>query len=357
MKPKIALIVTGSVAVCKIPQFLEKMSVAWSIDLVLTKAPEQWQHKPRWIPIEKLRRATTGSVFTDGDFLEAKKKSLQEAAIILVAPATADFISQLAGRSSDLARLVLDAHALGALLYIAPAMNYKIWEHPAVQRNCAKLADRGVCILGPVEGAMACNDFGFGRMMDVDEIAARIQAGGAASDSYAAARQAAENTRTEYGTNEHSLLVVLAGDNMDWAEIAAFFSDIEKEGIPVKVVLDQNGRKFAEPLGKLLAETVITDHYQVDSEGLEHIRLPQQCCGVVFPFVNESLARQMIAGSSRSLGMDIYLASKAPVAIIPSKKAPLEKETLSALRQDGMQIFENAKDLRLLGTERQKHIL
>jgi len=346
-KPHIVLIVTGSVAVCKVPQLLGVLSDSYTIDVIATKAPEQWQHKPRWIPIEKIRAATKGLVLTHGDPILSKKECLQRANIILVAPATADFLSQLAYKSSDLACLLMEAHDAGVVIYAAPAMNYKIWEHPTVQRNCATLAARGVRILGPVEGVMACNDFGFGRMMSVDAIASFVHEGNAegAAASYEAAKTAAKDKRTERGAPGLPLLAVLMGDQTEWAEIEAFFAEIRKDNLSVKVVLDQKGKKFAKPLEKVLQDTVITDHYQVDREGLEHIRLPQQARAVVFPFVDAMLAAQMIAGSSRTLGMDIYLASKAPVAIIPSKRAPPDKAALLALGKDGINIHENLSAL------------
>ncbi|MDR3537244.1 MAG: phosphopantothenoylcysteine decarboxylase, partial [Acetobacteraceae bacterium] len=59
---------------------------------------------------------------------------------------------------------------------VAPAMNVRMWLHPATQANMATLAARGVHVVGPVEGAMACNEFGFGRMSEPEAILAAIEA-------------------------------------------------------------------------------------------------------------------------------------------------------------------------------------
>lgn len=84
---------------------------------------------------------------------------------ILVAPATADRIAQMAaGFASDLAGAVLLASP--APLAVAPAMNPQMWAHPATQANVEILRQRGVGVLGPASGEMACQDVGPGRLLE-----------------------------------------------------------------------------------------------------------------------------------------------------------------------------------------------
>lgn len=91
---------------------------------------------------------------------------------ILIAPTTADLIARLvAGMADDLLTTLCLASA--APLSIAPAMNQQMWKHAATQENIATLTKRGVCILGPDQGAQACGDIGPGRML---EPAALLQA-------------------------------------------------------------------------------------------------------------------------------------------------------------------------------------
>jgi phosphopantothenoylcysteine decarboxylase/phosphopantothenate--cysteine ligase len=93
----------------------------------------------------------------------------RQADLVVVAPATADLMAKMAsGIASDLASTVLMATDKPVL--IAPAMNVRMWEHPATQRNLATLARDGVRAVGPNEGDMACGEFGFGRMAEPDEI-------------------------------------------------------------------------------------------------------------------------------------------------------------------------------------------
>ncbi|MZR12440.1 bifunctional phosphopantothenoylcysteine decarboxylase/phosphopantothenate--cysteine ligase CoaBC [Maritimibacter sp. DP07] len=97
----------------------------------------------------------------------------RDADLVVVAPATADLLGKMAnGLADDLASTLLLATDKRVL--VAPAMNVRMWEHPAVQRNVETLAGDGVLFAGPVEGAMACGEFGYGRLVEPDEIADAI---------------------------------------------------------------------------------------------------------------------------------------------------------------------------------------
>lgn len=95
---------------------------------------------------------------------------------ILIAPATADLIARLAQGLADdlLTTLVL---ASTAPLTLAPAMNHRMWLHPATQANVARLRERGVDLLGPGVGEQACGDYGLGRMLEPVVIAERLLPG------------------------------------------------------------------------------------------------------------------------------------------------------------------------------------
>ena len=88
--------------------------------------------------------------------------------LILVAPATADFMAKLAhGLCNDLLSTLCTArHAAACPLMLAPAMNREMWENPATQRNVAQLVADGVIILGPDSGDQACGETGLGRMLE-----------------------------------------------------------------------------------------------------------------------------------------------------------------------------------------------
>jgi phosphopantothenoylcysteine decarboxylase/phosphopantothenate--cysteine ligase len=93
--------------------------------------------------------------------------------LILVCPATADLIAKMAaGIADDLATTVL--LATDKPVVVAPAMNVRMWQHPATQANIATLRSRGVTVLDPDEGPMACGEFGPGRLPEPVDILTRL---------------------------------------------------------------------------------------------------------------------------------------------------------------------------------------
>jgi phosphopantothenoylcysteine decarboxylase / phosphopantothenate---cysteine ligase len=99
----------------------------------------------------------------------------READLLVVAPATADLIARMAqGLAHDMATTALLATDKRTL--IAPAMNLRMWLHPATRRNVALLEKDGVLFIGPMDGEMACGEFGPGRMAEPLEIVAAIEA-------------------------------------------------------------------------------------------------------------------------------------------------------------------------------------
>lgn len=100
--------------------------------------------------------------------------------LVVVAPATADLMAKMAqGHANDLASTVLLATDTPVLM--APAMNVRMWEHPATRRNAAQLAADGIASVGPNSGDMACGEYGPGRMAEpmeiLDAVVARLGAG------------------------------------------------------------------------------------------------------------------------------------------------------------------------------------
>ncbi|HEB86230.1 MAG TPA: bifunctional phosphopantothenoylcysteine decarboxylase/phosphopantothenate--cysteine ligase CoaBC [Gammaproteobacteria bacterium] len=96
--------------------------------------------------------------------------------VILVAPATADFLARLAqGRANDLLGAVCLAGS-NVLLAVAPAMNSQMWSSPASQENVRLLGSRGVRILGPDEGEQACGEVGAGRLLAAEAMISRLAA-------------------------------------------------------------------------------------------------------------------------------------------------------------------------------------
>jgi phosphopantothenoylcysteine decarboxylase/phosphopantothenate--cysteine ligase len=99
----------------------------------------------------------------------------RDADLVVIAPATADLLAKAAqGQANDLASTLLLATDKRVLA--APSMNLRMWLHPATQRNVATLRADGMLFVGPNDGAMACGEFGPGRMSEPLEIVAAVEA-------------------------------------------------------------------------------------------------------------------------------------------------------------------------------------
>jgi phosphopantothenoylcysteine decarboxylase/phosphopantothenate--cysteine ligase len=99
----------------------------------------------------------------------------RSADLVVVAPATANILAKMAaGLADDLASTVLLATDKPVL--VAPAMNVRMWQHAATVANMALLGSRGVHVVGPDEGPMACNEYGYGRLAEPPAILAAIEA-------------------------------------------------------------------------------------------------------------------------------------------------------------------------------------
>ena len=95
--------------------------------------------------------------------------------VMLIAPASADFLARLVhGRSDDLLATTVLARTIP--LIVAPAMNLQMWQNPATQRNVATLKADGVHVIGPGNGDQACGEIGDGRMLEPSEIMAALDA-------------------------------------------------------------------------------------------------------------------------------------------------------------------------------------
>jgi phosphopantothenoylcysteine decarboxylase len=110
----------------------------------------------------------------EGEWRPGHIELADRADLLLVAPASANAIARLAHGMADDA-LGSVALATRAPLLIAPAMNGKMWEHPATQANTAVLMSRGASIIGPAEGMQACGYEGKGRLAEVAEIVAHAE--------------------------------------------------------------------------------------------------------------------------------------------------------------------------------------
>ncbi|WP_281984628.1 bifunctional phosphopantothenoylcysteine decarboxylase/phosphopantothenate--cysteine ligase CoaBC [Thalassorhabdomicrobium marinisediminis] len=171
---KILLIIGGGIAAFKAQDLIRRLRErGHSVVPVLTRAAAEFV-TPLSVSALAGERVFQ-ELFDLNDEAEMGHIELSRAAdLVVVAPATADLMAKMAqGLANDLASTLLMATDKPVL--IAPAMNVRMWEHPATQRNLATLQKDGILTCGPNEGDMACGEFGHGRMAEPLEIVAAIE--------------------------------------------------------------------------------------------------------------------------------------------------------------------------------------
>ncbi len=172
---RLLLIIGGGIAAFKALELIRQLRARGAVVTpVLTRAAEEFV-----TPLSAsalAARKVYRDLFDLTDEAEMGHIELSRAAdLVIVAPATADLMGKMAnGLADDLASTLLMATDKRVL--IAPAMNVRMWLHPATQRNLAVLRDDGVLIVAPQEGAMACGEYGPGRLAEPDDIVASVSA-------------------------------------------------------------------------------------------------------------------------------------------------------------------------------------
>jgi phosphopantothenoylcysteine decarboxylase/phosphopantothenate--cysteine ligase len=172
---RVLLVVGGGIAAYKALELVRLLrKQGCTVTGVLTQAAAQF------VTPLSLQALTEQKVYSDLFSLtdESEMGHIQlsrSADLIAVAPASADLLAKMvAGLAGDLASTLL--LATDTRILVAPAMNVRMWLHPATQDNMAALQRRGVAVVGPDEGVMACNEYGPGRLAEPPAILAAIAA-------------------------------------------------------------------------------------------------------------------------------------------------------------------------------------
>ena len=172
-QPRVLLIVSGGIAAYKaleLVRLLKRQGVA--VRAVMTKSAAEF------VTPLSMGVMTEDQVY--GDMFDLKEEReighiqlSRQADLVVICPATANILAKMAaGIADDLATTILLATDKPVLA--VPAMNVRMWNHPATQRNLAQLRADGVHIMNPDEGAMACGEFGPGRLPEPPAVAEQI---------------------------------------------------------------------------------------------------------------------------------------------------------------------------------------
>ena len=173
-RARILLIISGGIAAYKSLELIRRLrDRGAAVQVVMTSAARQF--------ISPLSAATlSGQPVRDDLFSLTDEATIghielsRAADLVVVAPASANILARMAGGlADDMATTLLLATDKRVLA--APAMNVRMWLHPATRRNVDRLKDDGVLFVGPEPGSMACGEFGPGRMAEVPAIVEAIE--------------------------------------------------------------------------------------------------------------------------------------------------------------------------------------
>jgi phosphopantothenoylcysteine decarboxylase / phosphopantothenate---cysteine ligase len=302
---RVLLIVGGGISAYKTPELvraLEKRGIGCRA--ILTQAGSQF------VTPLTLASLTKDDVHQELFNLtqEAKMGHIElsrSADLVLVAPATADLIGKVAnGLANDLASTALLATDKPVLM--APAMNVRMWEHPAVQRNLATLREDGVHFIGPDSGAMACGEYGLGRMAEPDAIAAAVEAywRKASADKPLKGKRA----------------IVTAGPTLEALDPIRFLSNRSsgKQGYAIAQALAEAGAEVTLVSGPTALN---------DVPGITMARVES--------------ARDMLAACQAALPADIFVAVAAVADWRPEAKADVKLKLKGDAKAPAMNLVEN----------------
>ena len=272
LEKKILLVICGGISAYKsleVIRFLKKKGA--KVKTILTKSAKEFVTP---LSVASLSQEKVyDDLFSPENEAEMDHISLSRwSDVILVAPATANTISKLsAGSSDDLASTVMLASDKD--IFLAPAMNVRMWEHPSTKENLNKLKKFGYKIIGPEVGDMACGEFGEGKMTEPNAIVKQI-----------------ENYFTNLNKAKKFKALVTAGPTREYVD-------------PVRFITNKSSGKQGFALAKSLSEkgfetTLISGPTNLEAE--KDIN-----------FIKVETADQMFKATQNSLPADVAIFSAA----------------------------------------------
>jgi len=316
----VLLIIGGGIAAYKSLELIRRLREGGArVRTILTKAGSEFV-TPLSVSSLSAERVFQ-ELFSLTDEAEMGHIQLSRAAdLVVVAPATADLIAKLAsGHANDLASTALLATDKSVLM--APAMNVRMWNHPATQRNLKTLAADGILFVGPNEGDMACGEFGLGRMAEPAEILAAIEA---------------------FFAREHSMLdgvraLVTAGPTQEPLDPVRFIANRSS---------GKQGYAIADALARAGADTTLVSG-PVEIEAPSGVQL-----------LKVTTAREMLAACEASLPADVAVCTAAVADWRPEIAANNKIKKEKGAAAPTIRLVENPDILAKLARHKQRpHLL
>ena len=169
----IVLGVTGGIAAYKAADLCSKLTQkSYDVHVIMTASAQELVTSRTFLTLS--RNPVMTSLWEEPDWQPGHVALAERAALLVVAPCTANFIGKFTHGIADDALTTYALTHSGKIL-LAPAMNPRMWSNPAVQANVALLKKCGVEFIGPKAGHVACGDAGLGRMAEPGEILKKIE--------------------------------------------------------------------------------------------------------------------------------------------------------------------------------------
>jgi phosphopantothenoylcysteine decarboxylase / phosphopantothenate---cysteine ligase len=312
---RVLLIIGGGISAYKTPELIRQLDKAGvAVRVILTSAGAQFVTP---LTLASLTRDTVHTQLFDltNEAQMGHIELSRSADLVLVAPATADLMAKAAGGlANDLASTALLATDKPVMM--APAMNVRMWQHPAVVRNLATLVQDGILFVGPDEGAMACGEFGLGRMAEPEAIVQRV------IEHF----QASSNDRSLAGR----CIIVTAGPTIEALDPIRFLSN-KSSG--------KQGYAIAEACARLGAKVTLVS-------GPTGLPVPRQVT-----LVPIESARQMLAECQNALPADVFIAVAAVADWRPSETSEKKLKLKGGERLASITLVENPDILATIATQ------
>lgn len=309
---KILIGITGGIAAYKILELIRRLKECGAVVKVILTTSGQEFVTP--LSIEALGADKIS------DNAMAHIDLARWADVLLIAPATANFIAKFtSGIADDLLTTVCLATSSATL--IAPAMNQQMWLHPATQHNIKTLKQRSFTILGPAFGSQACGEFGPGRMLEADQLLEQLE----------------QHFAPKLFTGKH--IVVTAGPTQEALDPVRFISNHSsgKMGyalasaaskLGAKVTLISGPTALEIPACENLKLITVTTAAQMHDQVIDSINSTKAdifiACAAVADYRPSKSADQKIKKNAKSISIELEKTTDiiATVAALPASKRP-----------------------------------
>jgi len=332
---RVLLIVSGGIAAYKSLELVRLLAKAgMAVTCVLTEGGA------RFVTALSLQALSGEAVHTDLWSLTGESEMghialSRSADLVVVAPASADLLARMAaGLASDLATTLLLATDTAVL--VAPAMNVRMWTHPATVGNLATLAARGVAVVGPDEGVMACNEFGPGRLAEPPAILAAILARLDARPGDGAGRLAAAPAHgPDHGPDGRALAgrhaLVTAGPTHEAIDPVRYLANRSsgRQGTAIAEALAALGARVTLVSGP----TALPDPPGVDVRRVESARQMLAACEAALPA--DVVVCAAAVGDWRAAEVAAHKMKKTPDAAPPTLVLVANPDILATLARPG----------------------